>query len=93
MRLLPAGRPSLPPPPLPLPPLLLHPAVILVWEEVWDLPHEAALSSWLLLLITAGAMIGSWFFERRLWCRCGCGVGGQARLALLAQHRMPSLPL
>jgi polyferredoxin len=44
-------------------------AVILVWEEVWDLPDNAALSSWLLLLITAGAMIGSWHFERRIWCR------------------------
>lgn len=44
-------------------------AGILVWEEVWDLPQHAALSSWLLLLITAGAMIGSYFFERRIWCR------------------------
>lgn len=45
-------------------------AAILVWEEVWDLPQSAALSSWLLLLITAGAMVGSFFFERRIWCRC-----------------------
>lgn len=51
-----------PPPPRPF-------AAILVWEEVWDLPDSAALSSWLLLLITAGAMVGSWFFERRIWCR------------------------
>lgn len=49
---------------------------ILVWEEVWDLPHTAALSSWLLLLITAGAMIGSFFFERRIWCRYLCPIGG-----------------
>jgi hypothetical protein len=27
-------------------------AAILVWEEVDDLPHHAALSGWLLLLIT-----------------------------------------
>jgi hypothetical protein len=27
-------------------------AAILVWEEVWDLPNNAALSGWLLLLIT-----------------------------------------
>ena len=33
---------------------------ILTWEEVWDLPNSAALSAWLLLLITAGAMICSW---------------------------------
>ena len=45
-------------------------AGILVWEQVWDLPHHAALSSWLLLLITSGAAIGSYLFERRLWCRC-----------------------
>jgi len=28
---------------------------------VWDLPNSAALSAWLLLLITAGAMICSWY--------------------------------
>lgn len=44
-------------------------AAILVWEEVWDLPQTAYLSSWLLLIITFGAMIGSWHFERRIWCR------------------------
>lgn len=49
---------------------------ILVWEEVWDLPGHAALSSSLLLLITAGAVIGSYFFERRIWCRYLCPIGG-----------------
>jgi polyferredoxin len=44
-------------------------AAILVWEEVWDLPQNAALSSCLLLLITGGAMVGSYFYERRVWCR------------------------
>jgi hypothetical protein len=42
-------------------------AGILVWEEAWDLPQHAALSSWLLLLITAGATLGSVFYERRVW--------------------------
>ena len=51
-------------------------AGILVWEEVWDLPQTAYLSSYLLLLITAGAMICSTFFERRLWCRHLCPIGG-----------------
>lgn len=51
-------------------------ASILVWEEVWNLPQNAALSSWLLLLITAGAMVGSFFFERRIWCRYLCPIGG-----------------
>lgn len=45
-------------------------------EEVWDLPQSAALSSCLLLLITAGAMVGSYFYERRIWCRYLCPVGG-----------------
>jgi polyferredoxin len=51
-------------------------AAILVWEEVWDLPQTAYLSSWLLLLITAGAVVCSAFFERRLWCRYLCPIGG-----------------
>lgn len=63
-------------------------AAILVWEEVWDLPQTAYLSSWLLLLITAGAVVCSAFFERRLWCRCvslraglvpGCGLYSYSR--------------
>lgn len=44
-------------------------AVILLWEELWDLPNTAYLSSWLLILITAGAVIFSQLYERRLWCR------------------------
>lgn len=37
--------------------------------QVWDLPNTAYLSSWLLLIITFGAMVCSYFFERRFWCR------------------------
>ena len=36
----------------------------------------AYLSSCLLLLITFGAMVGSYFFERRIWCRHLCPIGG-----------------
>lgn len=50
-------------------------AGILIWEEVWDLPNSAALSGWLLILITAGAMIFSAIFERRLWCKHLCPIG------------------
>jgi membrane protein DedA with SNARE-associated domain len=32
--------------------LLMGFAAILVWDEVWDLPNNAALSGYLLLLIT-----------------------------------------
>ena len=61
-------------------------ALILIWEEVWNLPDNARLSSCLLLLITAGAVIGSLRFEKRFWCRYLCPVGGMnglfAKLAI-----------
>ncbi len=50
--------------------------LILLWEEIWDLPNTAYLSACLLLLITAGAMICSAIFERRFWCRYLCPIGG-----------------
>ena len=62
-------------------------AVILLWEEVWNLENTAWLSSCLLLLITAGAVIGSTVFEKRFWCRYLCPVGGMnglfAKLSIL----------
>lgn len=51
-------------------------ALILLWEELWDLQDTAYLSACLLLLITAGAMIFSAIFERRFWCRYLCPIGG-----------------
>lgn len=51
-------------------------ALIFLWEELWNLEDTAWLSSWLLLLITAGAMIFSAIFERRFWCRYLCPIGG-----------------
>jgi transcriptional regulator with AAA-type ATPase domain/NAD-dependent dihydropyrimidine dehydrogenase PreA subunit len=51
-------------------------ALILLWEENWNLENTAYLSSCLLLLITAGAMICSAIFERRFWCRYLCPIGG-----------------
>lgn len=49
---------------------------IYLWEKLWDLPHTAYLSSWLLLTITTGAVIFSLIYERRLWCRYLCPIGG-----------------
>jgi NAD-dependent dihydropyrimidine dehydrogenase PreA subunit len=61
-------------------------AAILLWEALADLPNRAWLSSCLLLLITAGAVIGSWIYEKRFWCRYLCPVGGMnglfAKLAI-----------
>jgi transcriptional regulator with AAA-type ATPase domain/NAD-dependent dihydropyrimidine dehydrogenase PreA subunit len=51
-------------------------ALILLWEELWDLENTASLSACLLLLITAGAIIFSAIFERRFWCRYLCPIGG-----------------
>ena len=62
-------------------------AAILVWEEVWNLEDTAWLSSCLLLLITAGAVLSSLVFEKRFWCRHLCPVGGMnglfAKLSIL----------
>lgn len=51
-------------------------AAILLWEAVGNLENTAWLSSCLLLLITAGAVVGSLAFEKRFWCRYLCPVGG-----------------
>jgi len=49
---------------------------IFLWEQLWDLPHHAYLSAWLLVAIAAGAVIFSLIYERRLWCRYLCPIGG-----------------
>jgi polyferredoxin/transcriptional regulator with AAA-type ATPase domain len=62
-------------------------ALILIWEAVGDLPNTAWLSSCLLLLITAGAVVCSLRFEKRFWCRYLCPIGGMnglfAKLSIL----------
>ncbi|MEC8440993.1 MAG: 4Fe-4S binding protein [Cyanobacteriota bacterium] len=65
-------------------------AAILLWDEVWNLENTASLSSCLLLLITAGAVIGSTVFEKRFWCRYVFPVEGMnglfAKLSILELH-------
>ncbi|MBV5262163.1 4Fe-4S binding protein [Synechococcus moorigangaii CMS01] len=60
--------------------------LIFLWEELWELQNTAYLSAWLLIIITAGAMICSAIFERRFWCRYLCPIGGMnglfAKLAI-----------
>lgn len=62
-------------------------ALILLWEELWQLENTAYLSGCLLLLITAGAVTFSLLFERRFWCRYLCPIGGMngmfAKLAIV----------
>lgn len=61
-------------------------AGILLWEALVDMPNTGWQSSLLLLLITAGAVVGSLRFEKRFWCRYLCPVGGMnglfAKLAI-----------
>jgi transcriptional regulator with AAA-type ATPase domain/NAD-dependent dihydropyrimidine dehydrogenase PreA subunit len=60
--------------------------IIYLWEKLWDLPHHADLSAWLLVAIALGAVIFSLIYERRLWCRYLCPIGGMngmfAKLAM-----------
>lgn len=51
---------------------------IYLWEQLWDLPHHAYLSAWLLVTIAAGSVIFSLIYERRLWCRYLCPIGGMS---------------
>lgn len=60
---------------------------ILLLEELAALETHARRSSALLLLITAGAVVGSLLVEKRFWCRYLCPVGGMnglfAKLSVL----------
>jgi polyferredoxin len=70
-------------------------AVILAWENLWDLPHSGPLTFALLLLITAGAVLGSVTFEKRFWCRHLCPIGGMnglfAKLAVVEVRGQPGV--
>jgi len=55
-------------------------AAILMWEELWNLPQNGALSAYLLLLITSGAVFNSVQYENRMWCRYLCPIGAMCRV-------------
>ena len=57
-------------------PLFLTAAPPSFEQEAWDLPTHGSLSAWLLLLITFGAVVGTAIYEKRIWCRYLCPVGG-----------------
>ncbi|MDC0835191.1 sigma 54-interacting transcriptional regulator [Geitlerinema sp. CS-897] len=69
--------------------------LIFLWEELWNLENTAYLSSCLLLLITAGAVIFSLVFERRFWCRYLCPIGGMnglfAKLSMTELRAQPGI--
>ena len=55
-------------------------------EELWDLPQSASLSAYLLLLITAGAVVGSVIYEKRVWCRYFCPIGAMNKIFAMVRH-------
>ncbi|WP_428012165.1 4Fe-4S binding protein [Baaleninema sp.] len=69
--------------------------LIFLWEELSNLENTAYLSSCLLLLITAGAVIFSLIFERRFWCRYLCPIGGMnglfAKLSMTELRARPGI--
>jgi hypothetical protein len=67
-------------------------AAILLWEELANLADSFRLSSCLLLLIIAGAVIGSLRFEKRFWCRYLCPVGGMNGLSASLGAAAPAPP-
>lgn len=54
--------------------------LILMWEELWNLPQNGTLSASLLLLITSGAVFNSVQYEKRMWCRYLCPIGAMCRV-------------
>lgn len=69
--------------------------LIYLWEQLWDLPHHAYLSAWLLTIIAAGAVLCSLIYERRLWCRYLCPIGGMngmfAKLSMIELRSTPQV--
>ena len=55
-------------------------------EELWNLPQSASLSACLLLLITAGAVVGSVIYEKRVWCRYFCPIGAMNKIFAMVRH-------
>lgn len=51
--------------------------LLVFWfEGVTTMPRSSALTAFLIIFILSGAMISGFLFERRVWCRYGCPLGG-----------------
>ncbi len=46
------------------------------FEGVTSIPHSSTLTAYLIIFILSGAVISGFFFERRVWCRYVCPLGG-----------------
>ena len=51
--------------------------ILVFWfEGVTSIPHSSTLTAYLIIFILSGAVISGFIFERRVWCRYVCPLGG-----------------
>jgi transcriptional regulator with AAA-type ATPase domain/polyferredoxin len=61
--------------------------ILLFWIEItWNAYKSPHLTAWILTIITAGSLLFSMFYKRRVWCRFLCPLG-----AINAIFSMPSI--
>ncbi len=46
------------------------------FEGITSIPHSSRLTAYLIIFILSGAIISGFIFERRVWCRYVCPLGG-----------------
>ena len=51
--------------------------VLIFWfEGITEIPHSSTLTAYVIIFILSGAVISGLIFERRVWCRYICPLGG-----------------